>query len=128
MANWNYTHGGATNLDRLRFAVGDHRGANGAFTGTNQVFSDEELNDLLSAGMFAGDVPSAARAAMQNRICREALSAGVAGTTDTSDRPKTLVIALDALARYGFPGSLLPAGKFTTNASMDAAGLSDMGD
>ena len=127
MANWNYTHGGTTNRDRLRFLLGDHRGTNGSFTGTNQVFSDEELDDLLVSSMVNGGVLPAARIAMQCRINREAMAAGVAGTTDTTDRPSALVQALRQLERLSYPlGDTLPQSMITLNSDLD--NVPDMGE
>ena len=127
MPNWNYTHGGTTNRDRLRFLLGDHRGTSGAWTGTNQVFSDEELDDLLLSTMANGGVLAAARIAMQCRINREAMNAGVAGTTDTTDRPSQIVQALRQLERISYPlGDTLPDSEVTTNDDLDET--TDMGD
>jgi hypothetical protein len=127
MANWNYTHGGTTNRDRLRFLLGDHRGSNGAYTGTNQVFSDEELDDLLLSTMANGGVMAAARIALQSRVNREAMAAGVSGTTDTTDRPSQLVQAIRQLERLSYPlGDTLPDSEITTNEELDE--VTDMGD
>lgn len=127
MANWNYTHGGTTNRDRLRFLVGDHRGTNGAFTGTNQVFSDEELDDLLLSAMCNSNVMSAARICLQCRINREAMAAGVSGTTDTTDRPAALINAARTLGSLAYPLSdVLPGSSTTSNDDLDD--LTDMGD
>lgn len=129
MANWNYTHGGTTNRDRLRFLLGDHRGTSGSFTGTNQVFSDEELDDLLLATMCDGDIMAAARIALQCRINRESLSSGVSGTTDTTDRPGTIVAAVRQLERLTYPlTDTLPTSTVRTNDSIDDDNLTDMGD
>lgn len=127
MANWNYTHGGTTNRDRLRFLLGDHRGTNGAFSGTNQTFSDEELDDLLLSTMANGGILAAARIAMQCRVSREAMAAGVSGTTDTTDRPSALVQAVRQLERLSYPlGDVLPQSSTTSND--DLTDLTDMGD
>lgn len=80
MPGYNYTHGGATNRDRLRFLIGDHRGTNGT-SATGWLFSDEELSDALA--VCGNNLALAARLCMQCRISRESLAAGVAGTTDT---------------------------------------------
>lgn len=127
MANYNYTHGGTTNRDRLRFLLGDHRGATGLFTGTNQVFSDEELDDLLLSTMANGGVPAAARIAMQCRVSREAMAAGVSGTTDTTDRASQIVQAIRQLENISYPlGDVLPQSSTTANDDLDE--LTDMGD
>ena len=97
MANWNYTHGSTSNRDRLRFILGDHRGANGGFTGTNQLWSDEELDDCLV--MATNNLPTAAAIASINRICREAMVSGVSGTTDTTGRPKNIAGAIEELRK-----------------------------
>ena len=134
--NYTYSHGSTANLDRLRYLLGDHRGVNGTYatsaawnTSANALHCDEELNDLLAATMCNGDILSAARIAMQCRINREAMSAGVSGTTDTTDRPSALLNAINQLARLTYPlGDLLTASKVRTNLAIDTAGLSDMGD
>jgi len=127
MPNYNYTHGGTTRRDRLRFLIGDHRGTNGAFSGTNQIFSDEELDDLLLSTMCNNDVMAAARIAMQCRINREALSAGVSGTTDTTDRPAAIVAAVRQLERLVYPlTDSMPLSTVTSNDDLDAT--TDMGD
>ena len=118
---YSYTGGSTANLDRLRFLVGDHRGAAGAFTGTNQLFSDEELNDCLL--ISTNNLVVAARIATQNRISREALAAGVAGTTDTTDRPQALIAALHCLEQLNYPlagQENLPQLLITSNATLDA--------
>lgn len=97
MANWNYTHGSTADRDRLRLLLGDHRGTNGAYSGTNQVWSDEELDDCLV--MAEDRLPTAAQLAMQNRLSRESLAAGVAGTTDTTGRPEMIQLAMEQLRR-----------------------------
>lgn len=128
-ATYSYTHGGTTNLDRLRFLLGDHRGAAGAFTGTNQIFSDEELGDLLLTTMCGSNVLAAARIALQCRLHRESLTSGVSGTTDTTDRPGTIVAAVRQLERLVYPlTDVLPTSQVRTNASIDDADLTDMGD
>lgn len=131
---YSYTPGSTANLDRLRFLLGDHRGVPAVYTQATwittaqAVFTDEELNDLLLPTMAGTNLQAAARIAVQCRINREAFSAGIAGTTDTSDRPKALIIALDAMARLTYPlTDALPASTVTTNADLDAAGMPDMG-
>ena len=125
MPNWNYTHGSTTDRNRLRFLLGDHRGTSGAWTGTNQVFSDEELDDLLT--LTSNNIMASARIAMQNRVNREAMNAGVAGTTDTTDRPSQLVQAVRQLERLSYPDDdTLPQVEIRTNEDLDD--LTDMGD
>lgn len=133
---YSYTNGDATNLGRLRYLLGDHRGVPGVYAdiatfvaNAKAAHTDEELNDLLAAAMTNGDILSAARIAIQCRINREAHSAGVAGTTDTSDRPNGLTVAANALERLAYPkGDQLPGSEVRTNADIDNAGLTDMGD
>jgi hypothetical protein len=133
---YTYTPGSTANLDRLRFLLGDHRGVPAAYgtaalwLSTSQaLYTDEELNDLLAATMCNNDIMSSARIAVQNRINREAYSAGVAGTTDTTDRPAAIINALRALATLTYPlRDQLPGSAVTTNAAIDSAGLTDMGD
>src|ERR1044071_1940536 len=128
MANYNYTHGGTTNRDRLRFLLGDHRGTSGSFTGTNQVFADEELDDLLLSTMTNGDIMNSARIAMQCRINREAMVAGVSGTTDTTDRPAAIVNAMRQLADLPYPrNDEFPGQLYRTNEDIDDDSLTDMG-
>lgn len=134
---YSYTNGSTANLDRLRFILGDCRGVPGTYatmvawidatTGAQAVFSDEELNDLLLSTMANGDIPTAARLALQSRCNREAISAGVSGTTDTSDRPAALINAIRQLERLGYPLSTgLPTSDERTNADLDT--VTDMGD
>jgi hypothetical protein len=119
MPNWNYTHGDTSNRNRLRFLLGDHRGTSGAWTGTNQMYSDEELDDVLLISGTA-NLLTAARICIQSRINREALAAGVSGTTDTTDRPAALVAALRALDRLPYPGKQsLPQSIVTTDDELD---------
>lgn len=136
---YSYTSGAATNLDRLRFLLGDNRGVPATYatiaafidstTGAKAAFTDEELNDLLAAAMCNSDIISAARVALQSKINREAMIAGVAGTTDTTDRPAAMVNALRNLATLAYPLSAgLPGTEVTTNVALDDADLTDMGD
>jgi hypothetical protein len=109
MPSYNYTHGTTSALNRLRFLIGDHRGTNGVATGW--LFSDDELTDcLILAGSSAAatvtlGIVAAARIALQCRVSREALAAGVAGTTDTTDRPAAIVNALRYLGSVQYPGA-----------------------
>lgn len=134
---YSYTNGSTANLDRLRFLLGDCRGVPGTYatqaafidatTGGKAAFTDEELNDLLAADMCNSDILSAARVAIQSRMNREAMIAGVAGTTDTTDRPAAMVNALRNLERLVYPkGDQLPGSEVTANADLDD--LTDMGD
>lgn len=132
---YTYTPGSTANLDRLRFLLGDCRGVAAAYTQATwlttaqALFTDEELNDLLAATMCNGSVPAAARIAMQCRVNREAMAAGVSGTTDTTDRPSALIAAVRQLERLSYPlGDTLPQSTVTTNAEIDDAALTDMGD
>jgi hypothetical protein len=87
MANYNYTHGSATDRNRLRLLIGDHRGTNGT-SATGWLFSDEELDDILT--LCPGALTNAAALCLTVRMNREAMSAGVSGTTDTTDRPAAI--------------------------------------
>lgn len=87
MANYNYTHGGATDRNRLRLLIGDHRGTNGT-SSTGWLFSDEELDDILT--LCPGSLTNAAALCLSVRMNREAMSSGVSGTTDTTDRPAAI--------------------------------------
>lgn len=117
MPNYNYTHGSTVARNRLRFLIGDHRGTNGT-SSTGWLFSDEELDDVLS--LVGNNVQHAARVCLQCRINREAMAAGVAGTTDTSDRPIALVNALRSLEKLDLPGyTVLPRAKTTDSSTLD---------
>ena len=87
MPNYNYTHGATTDRNRLRLLIGDHRGTNGT-SATGWLFSDEELDDLLT--LCPGSLTNAAALCLTIRMNRESLSAGVSGTTDTTDRPAAI--------------------------------------
>lgn len=87
MANYNYTHGDTTDKNRLRLLIGDHRGTNGT-SATGWLFSDEELTDVLT--LCPGSLTNAAALCLTIRMNREALSSGVSGTTDTTDRPAAI--------------------------------------
>lgn len=132
---YSYTPGSTANLDRLRYLIGDHRGVSAAYTEVTwlttakALHTDEELNDLLAATMCNGDILSAARIALQCRTNREAQAAGVAGTTDTSDRPNGITTALNALATCPYPkGDQLPGSTIRSNAEIDALGAQDLED
>jgi hypothetical protein len=132
---YSYTPGAVTNLDRLRFLIGDNRGVAAAYTQATwlttaaALFTDEELNDLLLSTMCNNDLMSAARICMQARLNRESMAAGVAGTTDTTDRPSALVSSIRQLERLSYPlSATLPQSTVRSNADIDDAAESDMGD
>jgi len=123
MPNYNYTHGATTARNRLRFLLGDHRGTNGT-SSTGWLFSDEELDDALS--ITTNNLLNAARLCLQCRLNREAMAAGVSGTTDTTDRPATLLAALRALDRLDYPGQqILPKTRVTLEEELDREDLSE---
>lgn len=97
---YTYAHTWSTDVDKLRFLIGDHRGTGGSATGW--LFSNEELTAALAAA--SSSLLVAARICIQCRACREAMAAGVAGTTDTTDRPSALINAIRALERLDYPG------------------------
>ncbi len=97
MATYTYTHGGSTANDLIRLMIGDTRGTVGVATGW--LFSDEELAKFVDGAYPSSGYVQAARAALVTRLCREAMNAGVAGTSDTSERPSAIAIALDRLDR-----------------------------
>jgi len=99
MPTYNYTHGSTANLDRVRLLVGDHRGTNGV--STNWAFSDDEIADIVT--LSGSNLHVAARVCLQIRANREAINAGVAGTTDTTDRTNALLHAISALERMDVP-------------------------
>lgn len=94
MPTYSYTHGSTSNLNRLRLLIGDHRGTDGV--ATNWLFSNEELSDILS--LCNDQLLTACRVALQIRANREAMNAGVAGTTDTTDRPSAILLAIRSLS------------------------------
>lgn len=98
--NYTYRYGSNTPRDNLRFLLGDHRGT--LDTATGWLFGDEELDLLLT--LCGSNVLEAARVCLQVRLNREAMSAGVAGTTDTSLRPAALREAMDRLDLLRYPG------------------------
>jgi len=112
VANYNYTHGATTNANRLRFLIGDHRGTNGT-SATGWLFSDEELSDVLT--LTGNDLVVAARLCLVCRINREAMAAGVAGTTDTSDRPAAIATAVREVNRLDWPGRTGPVDEVHTD-------------
>src|SRR5258708_9178394 len=97
MATYTYTHGATDAKNRLRMLIGDHRGTNGV--STNWLFSDDELNDILtwvgssSASTSLAGLATAAPICLMVRVNREACNAGVSGTTDTTDRPAAIINA-----------------------------------
>lgn len=101
MANYNYTHGATTDANRLRLIIGDHRGTNGT-SATGWLFSDEELADILI--ICPNKLQNAAALCLQIRLNREALNAGVSGTTDTTDRPAAIANAMRGLERLDLRG------------------------
>jgi hypothetical protein len=133
---YSYTPGDGTSvppISRLRYLLGDHRGVPATYTQAtwlttaNALHTDEELTDVLL--MTVNDLMSACRICLQSRLNREAQQAGVAGTTDTTDRPKVLAIAAEMLGHMVYPiGDTLPISKVTTNVAIDAASLTDLGD
>ena len=106
MANYNYTHGATTDANRLRMIIGDHRGTNGT-SSTGWLFSDEEITDILV--LCPGSLANAARLCLQIRLDREALNAGVAGTTDTTDRPAAIANAMRMLDQIDLRGEAVTA-------------------
>ena len=119
MPTYTYTHGSTTDLHRLRLLAGDHRGTVNQAAGW--LFSDEELGDIL---LLAGDLRGAVALALLQRANREALSAGVAGTTDTTERPQSLHDCARAWER----AHLGAVGAQPTTLAHSVAALNDAGD
>ncbi|MDW8206956.1 MAG: hypothetical protein RMJ43_03910 [Chloroherpetonaceae bacterium] len=101
MPNYSYTHGDPSDRNRLRLLIGDHRGTNGT-NPAGWLFSDEELDDVLA--LCPGSLTNAAAFCLTVRMNREAMAAGVSGTTDTSDRPWAIAGCVRNLSRLSLRG------------------------
>jgi hypothetical protein len=105
MPNYNYTHGSTTDRNRLRLLIGDHRGTNGT-SATGWLFSDEELDDILT--LCPGSLTNASALCLTVRMNREAMSAGVSGTTDTTDRPAAIAGCVRNMERLSLRNEATP--------------------
>jgi len=121
MPNYNYTHGGTTNFNRVRLLIGDHRGTNGT-SATGWLFSDEEIGDIIILCATPGNsnLWQVVQVCLFIRMSREAMNAGVAGTTDTTDRPAAIKYALESIPSPAIlsAGGIFSSKKIRTNEAL----------
>lgn len=104
MPTYTYTHGGSTNLDRVRLIIGDNRGTVGVSTGWQ--FSDDEISAALT--LANSELTPAAALLLLSAEAYAAYRSSISGTGDASIIPANVARAirdLEALRPALSPGA-----------------------